>query len=76
MKTYLNVVYGKYEKQIPVDDMCISLLSTHNRQKNPVRSSQKDTIVSHTHLCRQKSVQSFVELLKNLWTRSDVHASY
>ena len=67
MKTYLNVVYGKYEKQIPVDDMCISLLSTHNRQKNPVRSPHKD---------RQKSVQSFVELLKNLWTRSDVHASY
>ena len=67
MKTYLNVVYGKYEKQIPVDDMCISLLSTHNRQKNPVRSPHKD---------RLKSVQSFVELLKNLWTRSDVHASY
>ena len=50
MKTYLNVVYGKYEKQIPVDNMCISLLSTHNRQKNPVRSSYKDTIVSHTPL--------------------------
>ena len=71
MKTYLNVVCGKYEKQIPVDDMCISLLSTHNRQKNPVRST-----LCHIHLCRQKSVQSFVELLKNLWTRSDVHASY
>ena len=50
MKTYFNVVCGKYEKQIPVDDMCISLLSTHNRQKNPVRSSHKDTIVSHTPL--------------------------
>ena len=33
-----------------VKDMRISLLSTHNRQNNPVRSSYKDTIVSHIPL--------------------------
>ena len=58
-----------------VKDMRISLLSTHNRQNNPVRSSYKDTIVSHIPL-QAEICSSFVDLLKNLWTRSDVHTSY
>ena len=58
-----------------VKDMCISLLSTHNRQINPVKSSYKDIIVSHIPL-KAEICSKLLDLLKNLWTRSDVHTSY
>lgn len=40
--------------------------------RNPIRQLFQSRLM----VLKQKYVQSFVELFKNLWTHSDVHASY